>query len=55
MSLDLVTSNGLSQKQQKMIGQVTVQKLKLGEKGMERQLREEAQQLVEALAHAKGM
>ncbi|XP_066475035.1 cytochrome P450 2J6-like [Tiliqua scincoides] len=31
-----------------------MQKLEMGEKGMEHQLREEAQQLVETLAHAKG-
>ncbi|KAJ6651360.1 hypothetical protein lerEdw1_021039 [Lerista edwardsae] len=51
---DLVFSNGHAQKQQRLIDQVTLQKLGRGEKGLEQQIQEEAQQLVKALARAKG-
>lgn len=55
MSLDLVFSDGLAQKQQRRIGSVTLQKLERGEKGLEHHIQAEAQQLVETLARAKGM
>nr|XP_060622745.1 cytochrome P450 2J5-like [Anolis sagrei ordinatus] len=51
---DLVFSNGHIWKQQRQIGQATMQKLQLGEKSMEHQIEKEAQQLVEMFARAKG-
>ncbi|XP_042315808.1 cytochrome P450 2J5-like [Sceloporus undulatus] len=51
---DLVFSNGDIWKQQKKIGQATMQKLEHGKKSMEHQIKEEAQKLVETFACAKG-
>ncbi|KAJ7324694.1 hypothetical protein JRQ81_017714, partial [Phrynocephalus forsythii] len=47
-------SNGHIWKQQRRFSLVTLRKLGLGKKGMERQIEEEALQLVETFAHAKG-
>nr|XP_020634325.1 cytochrome P450 2J6-like [Pogona vitticeps] len=50
----IIFSNGHTWKQQRRFGLVTLRKLGLGKKGMERQIEEEAQQLVETFARAKG-
>ncbi|XP_020671421.3 cytochrome P450 2J6 [Pogona vitticeps] len=50
----IMFSNGHTWKQQRRFGLVTLRKLGLGKKGMERQIEEEAQQLVETFARAKG-
>ncbi|XP_042316821.1 cytochrome P450 2J4-like [Sceloporus undulatus] len=50
----IMFSNGHTWKQQRRFGQVTMRKLGLGKKGMEHQIEEEAQQLVETFARAKG-
>ncbi|XP_053164650.1 cytochrome P450 2J2-like isoform X2 [Hemicordylus capensis] len=50
----IMFSNGHTWKQQRRFGQVTMRKLGLGKKGMEHQIAEEAQQLVETFAQAKG-
>ncbi|KAM6443910.1 cytochrome P450 2J5-like [Liasis olivaceus] len=47
-------SNGHTWKQQRRFGVVTMRKLGLGKKGMESQIHEEAQQLVEFFAEIKG-
>ncbi|KAM6441977.1 cytochrome P450 2J5-like [Liasis olivaceus] len=47
-------SNGHTWKQQRRFGVVTMRKLGLGKKGMESQIQEEAQQLVEFFAEIKG-
>ncbi|XP_053165584.1 cytochrome P450 2J2-like [Hemicordylus capensis] len=52
--MGITFSNGHTWKQQRRFGQVTMRKLGLGKKGMERQIAEEAQQLVETFAHSKG-
>uniref|UniRef100_H9GFR6 Uncharacterized protein n=1 Tax=Anolis carolinensis TaxID=28377 RepID=H9GFR6_ANOCA len=51
---DLVFSNGHIWRQQRQIGQATMQKLQVGKKNMEHQIEEEALQLVEMFARAKG-
>ncbi|XP_060098783.1 cytochrome P450 2J2-like isoform X1 [Heteronotia binoei] len=50
----IVLSNGHTWKQQRKFGLVTMRKLGLGKKGMEHQIQEEAHQLVETFACAKG-
>ncbi|XP_054838713.1 cytochrome P450 2J2-like [Eublepharis macularius] len=50
----IVFSNGHTWKQQRKFGLVTLRKLGLGKKGVENQVQEEAQQLVETFARAKG-
>ncbi|XP_077203925.1 cytochrome P450 2J2-like [Paroedura picta] len=50
----IILSNGHNWKQQRKFGLVTMRKLGLGKKGMEQQIEEEARQLVETFAHAKG-
>ncbi|XP_062987908.1 cytochrome P450 2J1-like [Elgaria multicarinata webbii] len=50
----LVDSKGHTWKQQRRFAVVTLRKLGLGKKGMEHQIQEEAQQLVETFARAKG-
>nr|XP_060623365.1 cytochrome P450 2J2-like [Anolis sagrei ordinatus] len=50
----IVLSNGHTWKQQRRFGAVTMRNLGLGKKGMEHQIEEEAQQLVEIFARAKG-
>ncbi|XP_062987899.1 cytochrome P450 2J2-like [Elgaria multicarinata webbii] len=50
----LILSNGHTWKQQRRFAVVTLQKLGVGKKGMEHQIQEEAQQLVETFARAKG-
>ncbi|XP_062987902.1 cytochrome P450 2C8-like [Elgaria multicarinata webbii] len=50
----LILSNGHTWKQQRKFGVVTLRKLGLGKKGMEHQIEDEAQQLVETFARAKG-
>nr|XP_056705946.1 cytochrome P450 2J5-like [Euleptes europaea] len=50
----IVFSNGHIWKQQRKFGMVTLRKLGLGKKGMEHQIEEEAHQLVETFARAKG-
>ncbi|XP_063162401.1 cytochrome P450 2J5-like isoform X1 [Candoia aspera] len=50
----IIFSNGHTWKQQRRFGVVTMRKLGLGKKGMESQIQEEAQQLVEFFAETKG-
>ncbi|KAL8188131.1 UNVERIFIED_CONTAM: hypothetical protein K2H54_062021 [Gekko kuhli] len=50
----IVLSNGHTWKQQRKFGLATMRKLGLGKKGTEHQIEEEAHQLVETFAHAKG-
>ncbi|XP_062987905.1 cytochrome P450 2J5-like [Elgaria multicarinata webbii] len=50
----IVASNGHTWKQQRRFAVVTLRKLGLGKEGMEHQIEEEAQQLVETFACAKG-
>ncbi|XP_054838792.1 cytochrome P450 2J2-like [Eublepharis macularius] len=50
----IVLSNGPTWKQQRRFGIVIMRKLGLGKKGLEHQIQEEAQQLVETFASAKG-
>ncbi|XP_062987496.1 cytochrome P450 2J5-like [Elgaria multicarinata webbii] len=50
----ILLSNGHTWKQQRRFAVVTLRKLGVGKKGMEHQIQEEAQQLVEIIAHAKG-
>ncbi|XP_062987922.1 cytochrome P450 2J2-like [Elgaria multicarinata webbii] len=50
----IILSNGHTWKQQRRFSLVTLRKLGLGKKGMEHQIKEEAQQLVETFARAKG-
>uniref|UniRef100_A0ABM5G429 Cytochrome P450 2J2-like n=1 Tax=Pogona vitticeps TaxID=103695 RepID=A0ABM5G429_9SAUR len=50
----IIFSNGHTWKQQRRFGLVTLRKLGLGKKGVERQIEEEAQQLAETFARAKG-
>ncbi|XP_015272676.1 PREDICTED: cytochrome P450 2J2-like isoform X2 [Gekko japonicus] len=50
----IALSNGHTWKQQRKFGLVTMRKLGLGKKGMEHQIEEEAHQLVETFARAKG-
>nr|XP_060623361.1 cytochrome P450 2J4-like [Anolis sagrei ordinatus] len=47
-------SNGHTWKQQRRFGQMTMRKLGLGKKGMERQIEEEAHQLAKTFSQAKG-
>ncbi|XP_077204282.1 cytochrome P450 2J2-like [Paroedura picta] len=47
-------SNGHTWKQQRKFGLTTMRKLGLGKKGMEHQIKEQAHQLVETFARAKG-
>ncbi|XP_015272671.1 PREDICTED: cytochrome P450 2J6-like [Gekko japonicus] len=50
----IIFSNGHTWKQQRKFGLATMRKLGLGKKGMEHQVEEEAHQLVETFARAKG-
>ncbi|XP_060098795.1 cytochrome P450 2J2-like [Heteronotia binoei] len=50
----IILSNGHTWKQQRKFGLVTMRKLGLGKRGMENQIEEEAYQLVETFARAKG-
>uniref|UniRef100_A0A2D4HVZ4 Cytochrome P450 n=1 Tax=Micrurus lemniscatus lemniscatus TaxID=129467 RepID=A0A2D4HVZ4_MICLE len=50
----IIFSNGHTWKQQRRFGIVTMRKLGLGKRGMEFQIQEEAQQLVEFFADKKG-
>uniref|UniRef100_A0A8C6X694 Uncharacterized protein n=1 Tax=Naja naja TaxID=35670 RepID=A0A8C6X694_NAJNA len=50
----IIFSNGHTWKQQRRFGIVTMRKLGLGKNGMESQIQEEAQQLVEFFADKKG-
>nr|XP_056705950.1 cytochrome P450 2J4-like [Euleptes europaea] len=50
----IILSNGHTWKQQRKFGMVTMRKLGLGKKGMQHQIEEEAHQLVETFARAKG-
>ncbi|KAL8188144.1 UNVERIFIED_CONTAM: hypothetical protein K2H54_062140 [Gekko kuhli] len=50
----IIFSNGHTWKQQRKFGLATMRKLGLGKKGMEHQIEEEAHQLVETFARAKG-
>ncbi|XP_060098797.1 cytochrome P450 2J2-like [Heteronotia binoei] len=50
----IILSNGHTWKQQRKFGLVTMRKLGLGKKGMEHQIEEEAHQLAESFARAKG-
>ncbi|XP_015271998.1 PREDICTED: cytochrome P450 2J2-like, partial [Gekko japonicus] len=50
----IILSNGHNWKQQRKFGLVTLRKLGLGKKGVEHQIEEEAHQLVETFARAKG-
>nr|XP_056705947.1 cytochrome P450 2J2-like [Euleptes europaea] len=50
----IIFSNGHTWKQQRKFGMVTMRKLGLGKKGVEHQVQEEAHQLVETFARAKG-
>ncbi|XP_015284824.1 PREDICTED: cytochrome P450 2J2-like, partial [Gekko japonicus] len=50
----IVMSNGHTWKQQRKFGLATMRKLGLGKKGTEHQVEEEAHQLVETFARAKG-
>nr|XP_028587581.1 cytochrome P450 2A12-like isoform X1 [Podarcis muralis] len=50
----IIFSNGHTWRQQRRFGVVTMRKLGLGKKGMEQQIAEEAQQLVEVFARSKG-
>ncbi|XP_054840085.1 cytochrome P450 2J2-like [Eublepharis macularius] len=50
----IALSNGHTWKQQRKFGIVTMRKLGLGRKGMEQQIEDEAHQLVETFARAKG-
>ncbi|XP_015272673.1 PREDICTED: cytochrome P450 2J2-like [Gekko japonicus] len=50
----IMLSNGHTWKQQRKFGIATMRKLGLGKKGMEHQIEEEAHQLVETFARAKG-
>ncbi|XP_062987897.1 cytochrome P450 2J5-like [Elgaria multicarinata webbii] len=50
----ILLSNGHNWKKQRKFGVVTLRKLGLGKKGMEHQIQEEAQQLVETFARANG-
>ncbi|XP_062987901.1 cytochrome P450 2C15-like [Elgaria multicarinata webbii] len=50
----IILSNSHTWKQQRQFAVVTLRKLGLGKKGMEHQIQEEAQQLVETFARAKG-
>ncbi|XP_033006719.1 cytochrome P450 2J2-like [Lacerta agilis] len=54
MVLGIVLSNGHTWKQQRRFSVVTMRKLGLGKKGMEHQIEEEAIELVEIFARAKG-
>ncbi|XP_077204267.1 cytochrome P450 2J4-like [Paroedura picta] len=50
----IIFSNGHNWKQQKRFGLVTMRKLGLGKKGIEHQIEEQAHQLVQTFADAKG-
>ncbi|XP_039203133.1 cytochrome P450 2J5-like [Crotalus tigris] len=50
----IACSNGHTWKQQRRFGVITMRKLGLGKKGMESQIQEEAQELVEFFAETKG-
>ncbi|XP_054839181.1 cytochrome P450 2J2-like [Eublepharis macularius] len=50
----IVFTNGHTWKEQRKFGLVTLRKLGLGKKGLEHQIEEEAHQLVETFARAKG-
>ncbi|KAJ6651570.1 hypothetical protein lerEdw1_020831 [Lerista edwardsae] len=50
----LVFSNGHTWKQQRRFGQVTMRRLGLGKQGLEHQIEEVAQELVQIFAQAKG-
>ncbi|XP_053166243.1 cytochrome P450 2J4-like isoform X2 [Hemicordylus capensis] len=50
----IIFSNGHTWKQQRRFGLVTLRKLGLGKTGLEHRIKEEAQQLVETFAEAKG-
>ncbi|XP_015272680.1 PREDICTED: cytochrome P450 2J2-like [Gekko japonicus] len=50
----IILSNGHTWKQQRKFGLATMRKLGLGKKGVEHQIEEEAHQLVETFARAKG-
>ncbi|XP_077204311.1 cytochrome P450 2J5-like [Paroedura picta] len=50
----IIFSNGHTWKQQRKFGVTTMRKLGIGKKGMEHQIQEEAHQLVEIFARAKG-
>nr|XP_056705948.1 cytochrome P450 2J2-like [Euleptes europaea] len=50
----IVFSNGHTWKQQRKFGIATMRKLGLGKKGVEHQVQEEAHQLIETFARAKG-
>ncbi|XP_054839335.1 cytochrome P450 2J2-like [Eublepharis macularius] len=54
MGTGIVFTNGHTWKEQRKFGIVTMRKLGLGKKGLERQIEEEAYQLVETFAQAKG-
>uniref|UniRef100_A0ACB8FBN8 Uncharacterized protein n=1 Tax=Sphaerodactylus townsendi TaxID=933632 RepID=A0ACB8FBN8_9SAUR len=51
----IVPSNGHTWKQQRKFAIVALRKLGLGKKGVEHQIEEEAHQLLQAFANAKGM
>ncbi|XP_066477661.1 cytochrome P450 2J5-like [Tiliqua scincoides] len=50
----IILSNGHTWKQQRRFAQVTMRRLGLGKKGLEHQIKEVAQELVEIFARAKG-
>ncbi|XP_054838531.1 cytochrome P450 2J2-like [Eublepharis macularius] len=50
----IILSNGHTWKQQRKFGTVAMRKLGLGKKGLEHQIEEEAQQLTQTFASAKG-
>ncbi|XP_048361668.1 cytochrome P450 2J5-like [Sphaerodactylus townsendi] len=52
--MGIVFSNGHTWKQQRKFAMVTMRKLGLGKKGTEHQIEEEAHQLLQAFANAKG-